>query len=196
MSIIAKLSLNTVTDYGTGKHSALGCIAANETMGMYAGAEEDRCFSKATPWGEMNIVHPHGAQLAGQPCHVGNSPQFYVMLVAEDESFDPYFPGAVAKVPVVCRSVTRFAYDGVRVEITEEIPYGKKPYDVGARNIERLNWRMQVDNPPAERQFVPGRKYWVAIYPTDHFDRDAAISAAHTPAPEPENQGCADAAFG
>lgn len=48
------------------------------------------------------------------------------------------------------------------------------------RGIDRLNWKMAVDNPGATNQFKPGASdYWIVLYPESSFDRDAAIRAAH-----------------
>ena len=163
MSVIAKLYVQARSDYGTGSYVQLGCVASNEVMAAYAGSEEDKLFSRYSPSGEIRIH---------QAAHWSVFP-------------DPRY---ITFTQVECYSVSRYAYDGSRVELREVQGWVNEMIKANGgahlthkrcEVIERLSWKMHVDNPPAEAQFVPGRKYWLAFYPVAEFDRDKAIAAAH-----------------
>lgn len=178
MSVIAKMSVRKVSQFGTGCMVELSCVCANDLMAAYATSEEDKLFTKYSPWGEMRINQPAGYALGADPDAYNPQASFYVMLLADDEApEDKGFTGAYAVGRVSCASRTEFAGDSVHVEFRDcghrhdEPPPG--------RGIARLNWKMAVDNPGASNQFKPGRDYWIALYPETNFDRDAAIRAAH-----------------
>ena len=90
---------------------------------------------------------------------------FYVMLIGLDEIKDPKFTG-VAYTQVECYGVFKYAYDGVRVELRDVRGWNDSQkaeatsYRDRATVIEKLSWTMHVDNPPAEGQFVAGKKYF------------------------------------
>ena len=196
MSVIAKLSVQSRADFGTGSFISLNCVASNEVMAAYAGSEEDRLFSRYSPSGEIRLHQAANWSVFEDPAervkHVEVDPTqpympqtFYVMLVDLDEMPEPTFGLDIAYTQVECYSVSKFPYDGVRVEL-RNISGWRDPEKLAKAHwrdrggvIEKLSWKMSVDNPPAEAQFVPGRKYWVAFYPVEKFDRDAAIAAAH-----------------
>jgi hypothetical protein len=190
MSVIAKLYVDTVTDFGTGTYIKLSCIAENDLMAAYATSEEDKLFSKYSPWGEMRLNQRAAFSVfTKSEEHVqppgGARPMFYAMLVSKAEVGDKAkFPTAAAYIPVTCYSKTKFAGDGSRVELRESYSY-KAPAEVDWRDrgqvIEKISWKMQVDNPPAEAGFVPGQDYWLVFYDASKFDRDQAISAALAP---------------
>ena len=193
MSVIAKLSVQTRADYGTGSYIALNCVASNEVMAAYAGSEEDKLFSRYSPSGEIKINQAAGWSVFPDPRpdeHVTydpnkpwQPPMFYVMLIGLDEVAEPNFGDMITYCQVECYSVSKYAYDGSRVELRDVPGWAgseiKRDYRDRSCVIDRLSWKMHVDNPAAEAQFVAGRKYWVAFYPVEKFDRDAAIAAAH-----------------
>ena len=194
MSIIAKMSVGARADFSTGSMVELSCVASNEVMAAYAGSEEDRLFSRYSPSGQIRLHQaagwsvfpdPEVAYVERDPAQPWVPPMFYVMLIGLDEKPEPGFGENVTYTQVECYSVSKYAYDGVRVELRDVRGWRDpekldKAYwrDRGGV-IEKLSWTMHVDNPPAEAQFVAGRKYWVAFYPTDEFGRDQAIAAAH-----------------
>lgn len=181
MSVIAKLSIQGLVTFGTGHHVTMGCVAANDLMAMYATSEEDKLFSKASPWGQMHLHQPAGARLGEVP-PIGNGPQFYVMVVWKDERHDPAFPGAHAVCDAKCNSLTDFGGTSKHVEFVDAPHYSRDTPKPG-RGVDRLNWKMSVDNPAASDQFVPAKECWIVFYPAETFDRDQAIAAAHTPVP-------------
>lgn len=178
MSVIAKLNIRAATAFGTGNLIELGCVAENDLMTAYATSEEDRLFSQYSPWGEMKVCQPAGYSLGSAPDFVSPAKAYYVMMLADAEVADPAFPGAYA----VCKvrlQLTDFG-DG-RDKIVEFHSDGGK--DDG-RGVDKLFWKMSVNNPGALRQFIPGPGYWLAFYPADKFTRDTAIAAAHAPPAE------------
>lgn len=178
MSVIAKLNIRAATVFGTGNLIELACVCENDLMTAYATSEEDKLFSQYSPWGEMKVSQPAGYSLGQAPDHVAPSKAYYVMMLAEAEVGDRSFPGAVA----FCRvrlQLTDFG-DG-RDKIVEFHSDGAKE---DGRGIDRLFWKMSVNNPGALRQFIPGPGYWLAFYPAEQFTRDTAIAAAHAPAAE------------
>lgn len=197
MSVIAKLMVRQVVDYGTGTFVELGCICENDLMASYATSESDKLFTKYSPWGEMRISQKAGWAVFWKPEeHVENpasvSPKaFYVMLLTKDEAgATPAFEEASAYLPVNCYSLTKFAGDGSRVEFREASRAAPASDAATWRDrscvVEKLSWKMQVDNPGAESQFEPGKLYWLAFYDAAKFGRDQAIRAAHGyPEPAP-----------
>jgi hypothetical protein len=195
MSVIAKLSVQNRIDFSTGSLVELSCVASNEVMAAYAGSEEDRLFSRYSPSGSIRLhqaagwamfPEPQAAYVERDPTKPWSPPMFYVMLIGLDESgAQPSFGDQIAYTQVECHSVSKYAYDGVRVEL-RDVRGWRDPEKLDKAHwrdrggvIEKLSWTMHVDNPPAEGQFVAGRKYWVAFYPVGEFDRDQAIAAAH-----------------
>jgi hypothetical protein len=186
MSVIAKLQIRSTTDYGTGRLVELSCVCDNDLMAAYAGSEEDKLFTKYSPWGELKLSQPEGWTLGNGKAadEFGPAPAFYVMALHESEheyipapseSYRPdaNFPGASAWVFGRCHVVSDFG-GTCHVEFR-----GGNGGDIKGRAIEKLNWKMSVDNPGASNQFKPGQKYWIALYDASKFDRDGAIRAAH-----------------
>lgn len=177
MSVIAKMQIKNISDFAHGRLVELTCVCENDLMAAYADSEEDRLFTKYSPWGEVKVNQPTNYVL-GQ-----SGDKFYVMLGRAEEISDFGFRRAVAFCPARIVSLTDFG-DGYarRVEICDGHRKAK------AEGIDSFNWKMSVDNPPATAQFKPSvDDYWVAFYPAkDGLDRNAAISAFHGPGPQTE----------
>lgn len=186
MSVIAKLLVRGVTNYGMGRLIELGCVCDNDLMAAYAGSEEDKLFTKYSPWGEMKLHQPADYALTGdyEAGELGVPPAFYVMALHEKEYEGGDFPGAYVWAFGICRSITDFGGDSRRVEFT-----ANNGGTIKGRGFENMNWKMSVDNPAASNQFKPGERYYFAIYPAAGFDRNAAIRAAHAPAVEEQVGG-------
>lgn len=193
MSVIAKLMVRNVAEFGTGRLVELGCICENDLMAAHAGSEEDRLFTKYSPWGELKLSQQPGHILQGtfewQPGDIAPPPAFYVMALHESEyehiapdlgpdrdryAPDHNFPGAAAWAVGVCKSLTDFGGDSRRVEFQ-----AGNGGTIKGRGVDALNWKMSVDNPLASNQFKPGERYYFAFYEAVKFDRNAAIAAAH-----------------
>lgn len=192
MTVIAKLTVRNVVEFGTGTFVELGCIAENDLMAAYATKDEDKLFSRYSPWGEVRLHQRNGwavftqrdAPLSGEHVDIpGKFKAFYAILVAETDVDCDRFKGASAYVKMVCYSKAKFAQDGSRVELREAYGWSKGNDETDYRSrrgvIDKLSWKMQVDNPPAEAQFVPGATYWLAFYDCEQFDMSAALAAAH-----------------
>lgn len=190
MSVIAKLMVRGVVPFGAGgKLIELSCVCDNDLMAAYATTEEDKLFTKYSPWGEMRLHQPDGWSLAPHSYDPSDGmtvpPAFYVMAINESEhdlveeaghAFEPSanFPGASVWAMGVCYSVTDFGG-------TKQVQFqANNGGSVKGRAFEKLNWRMSVDNPAASGQFKPGERYFIVLYPAERFSRDQAIRAAHT----------------
>jgi hypothetical protein len=188
MSVIAKLMVRAAHDFGTGRLYELGCVCDNDLMAAYAESEEDKLFTKYSPWGEMKLHQPSGWALVDYgwgPGEIGPQPAFYVMALHEsehelvDEPEQGYlpsanFPGAAVWAFGTCRSITDFGGDSRQV-LFEAGNRGT----VKGRGFEALTWKMSIDNPAASNQFKAGQRYFFALYDATKFDRNAAIAAAH-----------------
>ena len=194
MSVIAKLYVSNFAVFGTGSYAELSCVSENALMAAYATEDEDKLFTKYSPWGEIRLHQRAGWAVFNDSkgVHIeppGQSRQtFYAMMVTDDEAADQTFPGAAAFIRLNCYSKTKFAGDGSRVELREVHDWGKgvsEAIPVGSVRgdrravIERLSWKMQVDNPPAEAGFVPGQDYWLVFYDASGMTMRQAIAAAH-----------------
>lgn len=192
MTVIAKLSVNSVVEFGTGTFALLGCICENDLMAAYNPSEEDKLFTRYSPWGEMRLNQRQNWAVftKQEDVHVeipnSGAKAFYVVLLTEDEIGDAKFEGASAFIKVNCYSKSKFAGDGSRVELREIYTWKNNLAEIDADRygrsrggvIEKLSWKMHVDNPSAEAGFVPGQDYWVAFYDADEFDMRGAIFAA------------------
>lgn len=56
MSVIAKMKLDGTLDFSGSPLSKLSCVCENDLMAAYAKADEDKVFTKYSPWGEMKIA--------------------------------------------------------------------------------------------------------------------------------------------
>lgn len=175
MSVIAKLVVRDLKNYGTGRLVELGCIAPNDLMAAYAETESDKLFTKYSPWGEMRL-HQSGPILG-----FDKDSHHYVMVLNQAEVVDETFPGAAGVCRLRVVSVTDFGDNSAKtIEFCDA--YEKD----GRTAIDHFNWKMAIDNPPAADQFKPSRSdYWMAIYPEKEFSRDEAIAAAHGHVREP-----------
>lgn len=172
MAVIAKLIARNIHDFGSGRLVELGCICDNDLMAAYAQSEDDKLFTKYSPWGEMKLHQPNGYSLT-------EGEAYYVVILRSDEApengyMSPMHGGPSVAHPARIVSITDFGDNQAkRVEICDGC---RKVSGHGAQNF---NWKMSVDNPPAVSQMVPGiDDYWVVFYPAARFDRDKAIHAA------------------
>lgn len=168
MSVIAKLSIRDITDFGSGRLVEMGCVCSNDLMSAYAESEEDKLFTKYSPWGEIKLHQPSDWIIGFK------SECFYVVITRKDEVEEGFsFPGAVAHSGLRIVSISDFG-DG-QAKRLEMVECGKK-----GPAITSFNWKMSVDNPAVFAQLKAGSEdYHVAFYPATKFDRDAAIRAAH-----------------
>lgn len=183
MSVIAKMQLNGTLDFGSGSLSKLSCVCENDMMAAYAGANEDRLFTKYSPYGEMKLGHgfkDRNGMPKFQPGH-----KFYVMVL-KNEKVDgtlvlkkPSCPGAEHVHPARCHAVHDFG-------TTKQVEVSHDGWPVSATSLApedrpgELHWRMSIDNPPAVAFFEPGHLgYWVAFYDADKFTSNEAIGDAH-----------------
>lgn len=179
MSVIAKMSINTVTPFGFGRSVDFNCVAANDMMAGFdeGKSEEDRLFSVASPSGSMRINQPGGWQW-GRATHdlepLNAADTFYVVVLFGDESEGCLNDEACARIDATCVSTTNFGGTSLQVEFRSAYYKSER-----TRGIDSLHWKMMVDNPGAQVQFKPGAKCLIVFYPANTFTRDTAIAAAH-----------------
>jgi hypothetical protein len=185
LSVIAKLIVRQSSNFGTGMLTELGCVCENDLMAAYAGSEEDRLFTKYSPWGEMRIhaglsPAPKGKAVFAmllQPEEIDRERLEYALDLANHVHPGYWlFPKAAMACEARIVSITDFGDNSAKtVEICSSYDARKTSW-----NVDNFNWKMSVDNPPATAQFRPGVSgYWMALYPADEFTRDQAIRAAH-----------------
>lgn len=173
MSVIAKLEVRDLRDFGSGQLIELGCVCENDLMAAYADSEEDRLFTKYSPWGDAR-VHTDDSPTFGK---IARGDKFYVMLARTAECGADPMPGALMRAPARIAGLTNHG-DGMAQ--TVEIASGHRKDPAVFSTVTAFSWRMSVDNPGATAQFEPGvDDYWIGFYPATSFDRNAAISAAH-----------------
>lgn len=194
MSVIAKLYVSKHVPFGTGSYVELSCIAENDLMAAYATTNEDKLFSKYSPYGEIRLnQRAQWAVFTKDEAHVqppGPPLAFYAIMVPAKDTADGAFNKASAAIKIECVAKTKRAGDGSFVELREVYSWAKDTADAGYQDrrgvIEKLSWRMQVDNPPAEAGFVPGEAYWLLFYSASTFDMAAALALAHGHTPTEE----------
>lgn len=191
MTVIAKLYAQEVTEFGTGTFAQLACIANSDLMAAYATSDEDKLFSRYSPWGEIRLHQRSGwCVFTKAEQHVGgpwDPKAYYAVMQPAGEIEADRFKGAEAFVKINCYSTMRLAQDGTRVELREVYDWKKLGDEEAAGPstrsragvIEKLSWKMHVDNPPAEAQFVAGENYWLAFYDASRFNMQEALAAAH-----------------
>lgn len=158
-AVIAKMQITGCRDFGaTGWLTTLNCVCENDLMAAYAGAEENRCFTKYSPWGEGQV----NAALGSGNIEMFTSREVYMVSVRGAEK--PKCEKALLVVPARVHAITDFGdYQAKQVEV------------VGAGKVG-LRWKMAIDNPPAVEFFEPGKSdYWVAFYAADEHNRDSAL---------------------
>lgn len=169
MSVIAKMQLNGILDFGSGSVSKLSCVCENDLMAAYAKANEDKLFTRYSPWGEMKLGHSLRSFPDGQ--------KFYVVCVRAKER--PSFAEAAYVHPAGVQSVTDYGSSS-QVKLFRAASGGHATSAIGEIPVGELDWRMTIDNPPAVAFFKPGQyDYWVAFYPDDKFSQETALSDAH-----------------
>lgn len=177
MSVIAKMQLNGTLDFGSGSLSRLSCVCENDLMAAYAGSEEDRLFTKYSPWGEMKVAFGFKDK-NGMP-KFGAGQKFYVLALREQER--PPCPGAEHVHPARCHAVHDYGSSKQVEIICDAKPHSHAMSGDFADWPGELHWRMTIDNPPAVAFFEAGKSgYWIAFYDAEQFDRDQAIAAAHS----------------
>lgn len=175
MSVIAKVQLNGVLDFSSGPLAKLSCVCENDLMASYAKANEDRLFTKYSPWGEMKVGYGFKDKNGSLKFPIGH--KFYVVVVRGAEK--PECEGAEHVHPARCHVIHDFgttkqvevSYDGWSNSVMNP-----KPED----HPGEFHWRMSIDNPPAVEFFEPGKSgYWVAFYDAEKFNIPSALADAH-----------------
>lgn len=112
MSVIAKMNISQVSEFGHAKLIEMTCVCTNDLMAAYAESEEDKLFTKYSPWGEIKLHQPNGY------CIGDSQDQVYVMILRDHEVDDKSFPKSLAFSKARIVSLTDFGDNSAKkVEI-------------------------------------------------------------------------------
>lgn len=167
MSVIAKMNVQSVREFGDASLIKLGCVYEHD--GLNGEGYEDRRFTKATPWGEGDLTTPHAGFHDAPPTQ-----SLYLVFAArpEDPNFDaePMGGGALVVMPVL---VKRFIEWGAsrQVEIVVDREAEHEPESA-------INLRLAIDNPGAHEQFAEGKRFQLLIYDAADVSLGVAASGA------------------
>lgn len=173
MSVIAKLEARDLRDFGSGQLIEFSCVCENDLMAEYAESEEDRLFTRYSPWGEAR-VHTQDSAAFGK---IVRGDKFYAVLARRSEA-EGGMPGALLRGTARIAGLTNHG-DG-QAQTVEICGPGDQAAVETFPTISNFTWRMSVDNEGATRQFEPGKgDYVIGFFPAAQHDRDSAIAAAH-----------------
>ena len=168
MSVIAKMKLDGCLDFGSGALSKLSCVCENDLMAAYAKSDEDRLFTKYSPWGEMKLGHKFTQK---------NGQTFYVIALRGPTK--PICAKAEHVHPARCHVIHDFGTTK-QVEVSHD-GWSKSAHQPQPDGFPgEFHWRMSIDNPPAVEFFEPGAyDYWIAFYDADAHTIQEALGDAH-----------------
>jgi hypothetical protein len=172
MSVIAKMTVNSVREFGSARLIKLGCIY--EYDGLNGEGYEDRRFTKATPWGEGDLTTPHDG--FREPERIGEgygaTQNLYLLFVAKpsDPNFDaePMGGASALIMPVIVRRFIEWG-SSRQIEIVLDRDAAHEPNSA-------LNLRLAIDNPGAHEQFEEGKRFQMLIY--DAAEASLALAAS------------------
>lgn len=160
MSVIAKMTINDVLEFGPTNLLKLSCVYEHD--GLNAAGYEDRRFTTATPWGEGDLGTPHVNGFE-------KGAAVYLVFNREDEGYEPREDCQLAMKVRVGYVET---WPG-----TKHIQFTKDRRDEGNPSAA-LNLRLAIDNPAASDQFAEGSTYLMAIYRADQTTLAEAVAGA------------------
>jgi hypothetical protein len=162
-AIISKMRVATYRDFGsTGSVYKFDCICENDLMAAYAGGEENRCFTKYSPWGEAII----GGSIFSGPVEQFPGKEVYVVVTRRGDDFK--CKGALAVIEARCHSMLDLGDAQAKVVEVCQSYCGEK---------RGFNMKTAIDNPPAVEFFEPGKDdYRVALYDASLFNRDTSLA--------------------
>lgn len=175
MSMIAKLSVRAARDFGSGVLVELGCVCENDLMAAYAPSDEDKLFTRYSPWGEARINLKQGAPVPME----GDT--YYAILLRPDEVVPGRInhPEATMLVDVSIAGITDRG-EGVakNVDFISMPVQDAGDDDVSKRVASAFSWRMSIDNPGATDQLKAGEKgYLLGFYPVSKFTAQSALAS-------------------
>lgn len=152
MTVIAKMNMST-TAYADGTKLNLHCVYDTD---LAKEENEDVRFTKATPWGQAELVVGGDVQLPAWP--YPNGPVYVMFTQLKDM---PILSECFVVVEAVCASLLDTGYQKT-VELTGWRYPDDSPIPVDKRGGS-FSLKMGVDNPAASIQFEPQKHYWVAL---------------------------------
>lgn len=175
MSVICKVSISEIRQFGEQKLVKTTCVADNEVMAAYNPSEEDKLFSKYSPSGSADFTVPVNIPIPENLAYP--SPKLYLMFVQNEVR--PEFSNSLCFAKIKVNSSTDFGGQSKQFDIGTF--YQSKPKDETSwKWIEQFNHRIMIDNPAAAEQFKPGDAgWWIGIYNADKFKMEEVIADAH-----------------
>lgn len=152
MAVIAKMNMSK-TAYADGTKLNLHCVYDTD---LAKEENEDARFTKATPWGQAELVAGFDVQLPDW--RFSNGPVYVMFTELKDM---PLLSECFIVVEAVCASVLDTGYQKT-VELTGWRYPDDSPIPASKRG-SGFSLKMGVDNPAASIQFVPQKHYWIAL---------------------------------
>jgi len=160
MSVIAKMNVVDVREFGRAGLVKLSCIYESNGLNASNGGWENRRFTTATPWGEGDLTTPRDSLFHAPEPYPGGGvkqeTQQAVYLV-----FRPVGAALPEREPLLGMAVKVKHLDlgsYKRVEIVLDRDRA------GPEKDTALNLRLSIDNPAALEQFTLGGQFDLAIY--------------------------------
>lgn len=171
MSVICKVYITDVRQFGEEKLVKTNCVAENEVMAAYNPDHEDKLFSQYSPSGLADFTVPQCIPLPDAP---GQQNKLYLVFVRQTPA--PKFAKAIAYAPITIRSFTNFG--GTSNQFDMGTPYA--PVSADYRCLKQFGHRIMIDNPGASDQFVPQQTdWWVGIYDAAKYTMTETLADAH-----------------
>lgn len=165
MSVIAKMDVSAVREFGNGTLIDLNCVYENN--GLNSEAWEDRRFTRATPWGEGRLTTPHAM-------HFQKGKQFYLVFVKANSIEEVYRPRPECSLAMFTKVQKCEPWPGTTaLEIVKD-----KSVDDHVTSSTSLNLRLSIDNPAAAEQFTDGACFYLCFYPADQVTLHEAAEGA------------------
>lgn len=176
MSVICKVSISEIRDFGKDRLVRTQCVAENEVMAAYNPDEEDKLFSQYSPSGSADFIIDQSINIP--QVLVAHSEKLYLMFVQQDNA--PTFSDAICYARLSVRSATDFG--GTSKQFDLSTFYNSKPQqNTDSKWLSQFSHRIMIDNPLAANQFKPSENnWWVGIYDASKHTMHEVIADAHS----------------
>ncbi len=176
MSVIAKMSVFNVRDFGTNQLVELNTVCADELMpgcNENAKQNENFTFQMASPSGDAKLTLDKDIKFR-------TGEELYLIFHHTKEV--PAFHDALAVVEARCAAITTYGGTSKKVEVAGAAQYdydGRKYTFKHEKQIQHFNMYITIDNPEASIQFEAGQgDYWIGIYRASELSMTKALARA------------------
>lgn len=165
MSVIAKMSVTAVKDFGDASLIGLQCVYEND--GLNSEKWENRRFTKATPWGDGDLTTPHAVDFE-------KGKEFYLVFTPANDPENVYRPFGDCSLAMFVKCQKYEPWPGtVALELVKD-----RAVDCPVTKSTSINIRMAIDNEAASSQFTEGRTFYVCFYRADRVSITHAANGA------------------